>query len=288
MHLPTPLPQLESFERFLHKHFAEILPQTQRTPSQGHSKLLESICYSLFSGGKRFRPSLGFLLSEALDVPSVNAQAWLAAIECIHTYSLIHDDLPSMDNDSQRRGKPTNHIVYGETTALLAGDALLTEAFTFISQYYSNHPEIGLPLVQILSKAAGIEGMVGGQALDLASDLKHLNRESIQWIQQLKTGALIQAVAEGIAVIARLPQEQRQQLKEFGALLGLAFQLKDDLLDYDPSNEDYKNITSHLGLSETQKLLEELSQKAQQKLQFLTQPPETLKKLVLYNISRSH
>lgn len=286
--LPVPAPQLESLEDFIHSHFDRALAQTQVTQSLGHRKLFESINYSLFSGGKRFRPSLGLLLGEALGLSHLQVQPWLAAIECIHTYSLIHDDLPAMDNDSMRRGKPTNHMVYGETTALLAGDALLTESFTIISNYYCDSPEIGLALVLVLSKASGMEGMVGGQALDLSSDLKNLNTESIQWIHQLKTGALIQAATEGVAIIAQLSKEKRQHLKEFGSLVGLAFQLKDDLLDYDPKNQDYKNVVYHLGLAETQTLLETVSQKAQDKLQLVAQSSETLKSLVLYNIARSH
>jgi len=280
--------QLESFENFINNHFAKALPQTKITKSKGHHKLLESVIYSLFSGGKRFRPSLGFLLGDALGLSNEKVQAWLAAIECVHTYSLIHDDLPCMDNDSLRRGKPTNHILFGETTALLAGDALLTEAFTIISKYYSDSPKIGLSLVQILSQAAGLTGMVGGQALDLSADLKDLNIESIQWIHQLKTGALIQAVTEGVAVIAELAINESQEVKEFGMLLGFAFQLKDDLLDYDPKGKDYKNLVYHLGLDETHKILVTVSQQALDKLSFLTQPPEMLNNLVQYNITRSH
>lgn len=288
MNLPVPAPQLESFESFLHYHFGRALVHTQVTQSRSHQKLLESINYSLFSGGKRFRPSLGLLLGEALGLSHLEVEPWLAAIECIHTYSLIHDDLPAMDNDSLRRGKPTNHVVYGETTALLAGDALLTEAFTIISHYYSDAPTIGLALVQILAKASGMEGMAGGQALDLAIDLQDLNLESIQCIHQLKTGALIEATTEGVAIIAHLSMDKCQQLKEFGSQLGLAFQLKDDLLDYDPEIKDHKNLACHLGRQETQKLLETVSQKAQEQLQKITHFPETLKNLVDYNISRSH
>lgn len=288
MNPPVPTMQLESFENFINNHFAKALPQTKITKSKGHHKLLESVIYSLFSGGKRFRPSLGFLLGDALGLSNEKVQAWLAAIECVHTYSLIHDDLPCMDNDSLRRGKPTNHILFGETTALLAGDALLTEAFTIISKYYSDSPKIGLSLVQILSQAAGLTGMVGGQALDLSADLKDLNIESIQWIHQLKTGALIQAVTEGVAVIAELAINESQEVKEFGMLLGFAFQLKDDLLDYDPKGKDYKNLVYHLGLDETHKILVTVSQQALDKLSFLTQPPEMLNNLVQYNITRSH
>jgi geranylgeranyl diphosphate synthase type II len=192
-----------------------------------------------------------------------------------------------MDNDSTRRGKPTNHIVFGETTALLAGDALLTEAFSVISKYYADNPSIGLSLIQILARSSGFEGMVGGQALDLSSDLEDLNIESLQWIHQLKTGALIQAVAEGVAIIAELPLVEQQQVKEFGSLLGFAFQLKDDLLDYDPKSKDYKNLVYHLGINETQKMLERVSQSAQEKLYFLTTPSEVLNNLVQYNITRS-
>lgn len=284
------LPQthLDNFESFLKKHFLHIpLSQLEKNQNLGQEKLLESIKYSLFSGGKRFRPMVGYLLGDALNLEIQNLTPWLAAVECIHTYSLIHDDLPSMDNDSVRRGKPTNHMVFGEATALLAGDALLTEAFTLVSQYYSINPSVGLSLVTILSSASGFQGMVGGQALDLAVDTQHVSESSLNEIHQLKTGALIQSVAKGVAAIAQLPTNQNLKLEQFGSLLGRAFQIKDDLLDFNIQNKDPKNLASHLGFQETTKVLNAISLEAQETLLFMeTNRLEPLNALIRYNQER--
>ena len=230
MSIAVPSEYLQSLEDFLHLHFSKVPRYGAESDNRGQIKLLESVEYSLFSGGKRFRPSVGFLLADALKLSRKQAIPWLAAVECIHTYSLIHDDLPSMDNDSLRRGKPTNHIVYGEATALLAGDALLTEAFALISNHYSENPSVGLELVKILAQASGLSGMVGGQAMDLAQNLEQLNDEISDLIHHLKTGVLICSVTEGIASIATLPSEERSKITKFGSHLGFAFQLKNDIL----------------------------------------------------------
>lgn len=287
-----PQTQLQQLEFFLKQYFDRTLSSvepdtTQKIQSKGYDQLLASIRYSLFSGGKRFRPMVGYLLGEALDIPINLLTPWLAAVECIHTYSLIHDDLPCMDNDSMRRGKPTNHIVFGETTALLAGDALLTEAFNIIGEHYSQKPELGLPLVRILAQASGTQGMVTGQALDLALDNSINDAVTVKLIHQLKTGALIHSVAAGVATLAHLPESDQFKISQFGKLLGFAFQLKDDLLDFDPHVQDTKNLVNHIGVEETKALLISTSQMAKEQLAFLSDKrSESLLQLIQYNINR--
>jgi geranylgeranyl diphosphate synthase type II len=193
-----------------------------------------------------------------------------------------------MDNDTLRRGKPTNHVVFGEATALLAGDALLTEAFNVIGKYYLETPDVGLKLVQVLATAAGVEGMVGGQAMDLAADMNLLKIETAELIHQLKTGALIRSVTEGVAVIARCSLEDATRLIQFGAHLGLAFQLKDDLLDFDPQVKDAKNVACHIGPTKTKDWLETISRRAEEQILFLGKPAHPLVQLIEYNARRTH
>ncbi|MEY4616759.1 MAG: hypothetical protein RJB66_1719 [Pseudomonadota bacterium] len=288
MELSLPTEQLRALEEFFHLHFDQILKHGGENENKGHFQLIEAIKYSLFSGGKRFRPSIGLLLGGAMNLPTQRLLPWLAAVECIHTYSLIHDDLPSMDNDSLRRGKPTNHVVFGEATALLAGDALLTEAFAIIGKYYLDTPEIGVKLVQTLALAAGAEGMVGGQAMDLAADMSTLKIETAELIHQLKTGALIRSVTEGVAIIARCSQEDSARLIQFGSHLGLAFQLKDDLLDFDPQVKDAKNVACHIGTTKTKEWLETISKRAEEQIRFLDRASTPLIQLIEYNARRTH
>lgn len=279
---------LHELEHFIHHHFDRILKHGGEEENKGHFQLIESIKYSLFSGGKRFRPSVGLLLGAALNVPTPRIVPWLAAVECIHTYSLIHDDLPAMDNDSLRRGKPTNHILFGESTALLAGDALLTEAFHIIADSYSDSPDLGLKLVKILSQAAGAEGMVAGQAMDLALVEGPISADTAELIHHLKTGALIRSVSEGLGVLARCSSEDQTRLLQFGAHLGFAFQLKDDLLDFEADKPDPKNLVTHIGLGKTKDRLTLISRKAEQELLFLGRAAEPLLRLIEYNVRRTH
>ncbi len=288
MELSLPTVQLQMLEEFLHRHFDKVLRHGGEEENKGHFQLIESIKYSLFSGGKRFRPSVGLLLGNAMAIAPQKLIPWLAAVECIHTYSLIHDDLPSMDNDSMRRGKPTNHILFGEATALLSGDALLTEAFSIIGQNYMETPDVGLQLVRILALASGVEGMVGGQAMDLAADMENLKIETAELIHHLKTGALIRSVAEGVAAIARSTFEDAARITQFGVHLGFAFQLKDDLLDFEPNNKDPKNLACHLGPTKIKDLLETISRRAEEQLRFLGKSAEPLNRLIEYNIKRNH
>lgn len=199
-------------------------------------KVGEAMRYSLKAGGKRVRPVLCLLAAEALGARAEEALPCAVALEYIHTYSLIHDDLPAMDDDDLRRGQPTCHIAHGEGQAILAGDGLLTEAFRVLAREGDLAPDRRLEAVAVLTEAAGWRGMVGGQSLDLegealtaqggAYDFEHL-----RLIHRLKTGALLRASLELGAVAAGADPAQRGALREAGAALGLAFQIQDDLLD---------------------------------------------------------
>lgn len=199
--------------------------------------IAESIKYSLATGGKRFRPSLGLTLAESFGASPKPVLPWLLAIEMIHTYSLIHDDLPAIDNDDFRRGKPSNHKVFGEDIALLAGDALASEAFLLVSVAYKSRPEMALNLISALALAMGPLGMVKGQIIDLQAKRNKLSQDDILEMHDLKTGALIKVTISGVAEILGLPESNRSALRELGAKIGLAFQLKDDLLDSDSTIE---------------------------------------------------
>ena len=190
--------------------------------------LRAAMAYSVDAGGKRLRPLL--LLSVVAMYDGVVAEALPAAtaLEFVHTYSLIHDDLPAMDNDDLRRGQPTNHKQFGEALAILAGDALLTDAFAILSQHY---PEKGAELVQILAEAAGSSGMVAGQVLDMDGEQTQYDLATLKQMHQAKTGALIQAgVAMGSLFVA-IPEADQAALADFAAAFGLGFQIKDDIND---------------------------------------------------------
>jgi geranylgeranyl diphosphate synthase type II len=193
----------------------------------------ESMIYSLDAGGKRIRPLLVFATLDAFGIDPRKGLLAASAIEMIHTYSLIHDDLPSMDNDDLRRGKPTNHKVYGEAIAILAGDALLTYSFEVIGKIPNEDasPATLLNLVIEMAKAAGAEGMVGGQVADMEGEGKSLNLEELEYIHIHKTGKLLVFSVLAGAIIAGANQNQLFNLSSFAHHLGLAFQIQDDILD---------------------------------------------------------
>lgn len=201
------------------------------SPTDTPEVLFESMRYSLLSSGKRLRPILCLATAEAFGVEPTKTMPAALALELIHCYSLIHDDLPAMDDDELRRGKPTNHVVFGEATALLAGDGLLTHAFELISSELDVAPERQLRMIQRLAHAAGPYGMVGGQQADLLAEHKDGTLEELEFIHRHKTGALIQAAVVIGGLFANLTDDQRTALEEYGAWIGLAFQMMDDWLD---------------------------------------------------------
>jgi farnesyl diphosphate synthase len=196
-------------------------------------RLMAAIRHGVLNGGKRLRP---FLVTESAALFDASPQAALrvaASLECVHCYSLIHDDLPSMDNDDLRRGQPTVHKAFDEAAAILAGDGLLTLAFGILADDATELPDrTKLELIAALSGAAGIGGMVGGQALDLEAEKSAPDEAGIIRLQAMKTGALLRFACEAGPVIAGAPLSDRQRLAEFGSAVGLAFQLADDLLDH--------------------------------------------------------
>ena len=201
-----------------------------RTP---YADLYDAMEYSLLSGGKRLRPVLTLEVCRLCGGDVEQALPFACAVECIHTYSLIHDDLPCMDDDDLRRGRPTNHKVYGQAMALLAGDALLTAAFELIAQHglELDDPRRGLAVADCLGRAAGARGMVGGQVLDMAGEDRSLSLAEVEELQRLKTGALISAAAEIGCIVAGGSEDDLDAVRRYARDLGLAFQIRDDILD---------------------------------------------------------
>jgi len=192
----------------------------------------EAIRYSLEAGGKRVRPILCLLAAESVGAPSEMALSGALALEYLHTYSLIHDDLPAMDDDDLRRGKPTCHVAFGEAHAILAGDGLQAEAFAILASDASIPADARVEAIALLAEASGWRGMVGGQALDLEGEgVEAFGLEHLKTIHRLKTGALLRASLEIGAVLGGAKNSWRQALRSAGAALGLAFQIQDDILD---------------------------------------------------------
>ncbi|MNJ93475.1 Farnesyl diphosphate synthase [compost metagenome] len=250
------------------------------------AELRDSMKYSATNGGKRFRPVLSLLIADLFNCPVEQVLPFATAVEFIHTYSLIHDDLPSMDNDDVRRGKPTNHKVYGEAFALLAGDSLLTEAFMLIAKNYSSNGFLVGKLTELLSEAAGIRGMVGGQAIDLKAEGQTFSIEELVHLHRLKTGALIRVSVEGAAVIAGAKPSDIESLKKFGEDLGLAFQVADDILDHGEKDQDFRSFTGILGLEGTKTYLEKLGAETLSELRKVSVNAPLLEYLVGFNQSR--
>ena len=196
------------------------------------ARLLEAMAYSALAGGKRLRPILVIASSEMFGVARDCALRVAAAVEMVHTYSLVHDDLPCMDDDALRRGKPSAHVAFDEATAVLAGDALLTLAFEVLAEADTHSdPEVRCELVRALAAASGCRGMVGGQMIDLQAENQTLGVGAVTRLQQLKTGGLIAFSCESGAILGKAPRQLRHALHAYAHDLGLAFQIADDLLD---------------------------------------------------------
>lgn len=211
-------------ENYLTKHYEALEDQPQKL-------LFDAMEYSLLAGGKRLRPILTLEFCRICGRDWKKAVPFAAAIEMIHTYSLIHDDLPCMDNDDYRRGRLTNHKVYGEGMAVLAGDALLTDAFGIAASAELVKPEDMATAIGVLSECAGAVGMVGGQVLDIMSEERELTEQEVLDIQNRKTGGLISAACALGVIAGGGNEEQYEAACQFAAGLGLAFQIRDDMLD---------------------------------------------------------
>lgn len=237
-------------------------------------RLYDAMSYSLFAGGKRLRPMIMMMTAKMLGKPHETVLPFACAMEMIHTYSLIHDDLPAMDNDDLRRGKPTNHKVFGEAEAILAGDALLTKAFEIVSGYDEEGVDKGrvLRAINVLAVSAGSEGMVGGQDIDIYGDLSDL--EKLRFMHSLKTGAIIRASGVIGAILSGADEEEIKAIDGYCYNLGIAFQIQDDILDVlgneeslgKPIGSDADNNKSTYvtlcGIDKAQKMQEEYIEKA--------------------------
>ncbi len=225
------------------KRIVDEALKTYLPPPQGLQKtVIEAVHYSVFAGGKRLRPILCMAAAEIVGGTRQSVLPAACAVEMIHTYSLIHDDLPAMDDDDYRRGKLTSHKVYGEAMAILAGDALLTEAFHLLTRLSSDHggshaPTTVLRIVEILSRASGYQGMIGGQVIDLESENRDVDMATVEEMHRRKTGALLTAAVEMGAVLGGGSAEQVNLLGRFGHHFGLVFQITDDLLDIEGDAE---------------------------------------------------
>ena len=220
---------------FMEDYLKNIYPKFRTEPQ---SELFDAMEYSLLAGGKRLRPIFALDFCRMCGGNWVDAAPFAAAMEMIHTYSLIHDDLPCMDNDDFRRGRPTNHKVYGDTMAILAGDALVTDAFMLAASAKLPQPEKMGFAIQVLAQNAGSLGMVGGQVLDIQSEMRELNEQEVIDIQSRKTGALINAACV-LGVIAGGGDETKiEAASAFAGALGMAFQIRDDMLDVIGTQEE--------------------------------------------------
>ncbi|MEI6860462.1 MAG: (2E,6E)-farnesyl diphosphate synthase [Shewanella sp.] len=202
-------------------------------------KLIAAIKHGALLGGKRIRPFLVYAIGDMLKVPLEKLDSSAVAIECIHAYSLIHDDLPAMDDDALRRGQPTVHVAFNEATAILAGDALQALAFEVICEPINGiEPQQNLAMVQALARASGSSGMCGGQAMDLSATDKQIDLATLTQLHKLKTGALIRCAIELPIMTAKVSDEEHTLLMEFADIIGLAFQVQDDVLDIISSTDE--------------------------------------------------
>ncbi|WP_368503857.1 polyprenyl synthetase family protein [Alkalihalophilus sp. As8PL] len=264
--------------------------------------LKQAMIYSLNAGGKRIRPVLLLATLDGYNKPVEDGLDLACAIEMIHTYSLIHDDLPAMDDDDIRRGQPTNHKVFGEAMAILAGDALLTYSFELITKMNCalSEPSKALTLIRELAHASGPEGMVGGQVADMEGENRMLSVEELAAIHHHKTGDLLAYSILAGAILADASAEDLENLREFAIELGLLFQIKDDILDVEGEAEkigkpvgsdDGNNKSTYpslLGLDGAKKMLDVHTIKAKEYLSNVTMNKEMLLALTDYVISRDH
>lgn len=268
------------------------------SPSQTPEVLHQAMRYSCLGGGKRVRPLMVYATGDALGLDKSLLDAPAAAVEFIHTYSLIHDDLPAMDDDAIRRGKPACHIEFGVGVAILAGDALQALAFEVLANAEYIEPTQRLQLISILAKASGSYGMVGGQAIDLAAQPANMNAAQLTHMHRCKTGALIRASIQMAASIKPIPQNTFNQLTLFAESLGLAFQIQDDILDIESSTEvmgkpqgsdQARNKATYpalLGVEGAKQWLDQLHEEALGILSLIDCDTEKLKQLTEFLITR--
>jgi geranylgeranyl diphosphate synthase type II len=280
--------------RRIDKALNGFLPKATTKPATLH----EAMRYSLFAGGKRMRPALVLAAAEACDGSDEAALPLACAVECIHTYSLIHDDLPAMDNDDFRRGKPTNHKVYGEGIAVLAGDALLTLAFEILTSAEGWPRYSHKNLVQELARASGSRHLIAGQVADLEAEGQEIGLAQLKYIHEQKTSALLACSVRLGGMSANCTPAQLQALTDFGRYVGLAFQIIDDILDVTQSTEILGKTAGKdlqvqkatyprlAGMEKSQKLASDLTQRAYAALKPFRGRANALEALARYLLER--
>jgi len=285
---------LESRTIQVNKALNQFLPADTARPATIH----KAMRYSLFAGGKRMRPALTLAAAEACGGRLEDALPAACAVECIHTYSLIHDDLPAMDNDDFRRGKPTNHKVYGEGIAILAGDALLTQAFEIIAQSKRRPRYTHQALVLELARAAGSLQLIAGQVADLEGEGKAISADQLKYIHERKTSALLCCSARLGGMSANCPPAQLAALTDFGYNVGLAFQIIDDILDITQTSEQLGKTAgkdtkaqkatypSIVGLEKSRRLAKRLTERAFAALQIFRGRAQALEALAGFLLVR--
>lgn len=274
---------------------ARVLPAAHLVPARLH----DAMRYSTLEGGKRVRPLLAFAAGEVSGAAPERLEIAAAAVECIHAYSLVHDDLPCMDDDTLRRGKPTVHVEYDEATALLVGDALQSLAFQLLAEHrLADDARIQLDMVKTLAQAAGSRGMAGGQQIDLEATGKPLTLPELELMHIHKTGALIRAAVRLGATCGALSKEDERKLDRYAKAIGLAFQVVDDVLDYDASTATLgktagkdsqrgkPTYVSALGLSRAREFAEELRAEAHVSLEGIGAPARRLGELADFIVLR--
>lgn len=274
----------------------KILP---RPDGQIEQRLFEAMRYSTMGDGKRLRPFLVMASAGLFRVSRTSALRVAAAIEMVHTYSLIHDDLPAMDNDDLRRGKPSCHKQFDEATAILAGDALLTQAFeVLVDEETHPDPRVCTQLVRAMARAAGPHGMVGGQMIDLAGEGQNLSEAQVTHLHLLKTGRMFAFACEAGAILGKAPTSMRMGLRAYAHDMGLAFQIKDDLLDVEASSADLgktagKDVEQEkstfvklLGLDQAREQAQMLCDQAIDHLDVFDDEAESLRAVARFVISR--
>ena len=275
-----------SSEIALINNYLENLIAKEQQPIE-LNEMAEACRYSLNSSGKRFRAVLSLLTARALGHELNLVVPYAGALELIHTYSLIHDDLPCMDDDDYRRGKPSHHKVYGEAMAVISGDALQTLAFESIAENYKQMPRLGMQAISILAKASGYQGMVGGQAIDLrVGEGQEVNHKTVELLHQLKTGKLIQASTQGAAVLCEASEIHIQLFSHFGETLGFAFQVADDILDHNEDHPERMGLPKYIGIDKTKDLLRELTNKAIDQISEFGEASNDLKFIAEFNKNR--
>lgn len=272
-----------------------------KVPSDSRAKLYEAMRHAAIGGGKRLRPMLVVAACEVFNVDRDSAMRAGFAVECIHVYSLIHDDLPCMDDDDMRRGKPTVHKAFDEATAVLAGDCLLALAFEILSDEATHSdPFVRSELMAALASASGPAGMGGGQMMDLEAEHRELDLPAVTRLQQLKTGALIGFCLEAACIMGHIPPEKRTHLRGYARDLGLAFQIADDLLDETGDEETAgkrlgkdaeagkATFVSLLGLERAQQQAQMLVDQAIDHLRDFGEEADMLRAIARFSIERTH